>query len=693
MAKLSQEFISEAEEILEELNRELFLLDEMAAGGAFNPETVNSIFRGAHSLKGLAGMFAFTELQEFAHRLENLLDTLRLGKVTLNKTLVDALFKGCDILKALIEARAAETALPDTAPLLAEIARIMDAKPAAESTSPAQLAGIDPAMISTLSEYEEHRLNENIRIGNFVHKVTAVFELATFDTALGELIEAAKAKGEIVTTLPSGAASTADQIAFDVLVGTKASRDDLAALVKNIPNVEVTTLGYLPPAQAPAGAAAPVAAPRPAAPASADAAAKEAAARDAHADDRGPASARSASQTVRVHINKLDHLMNIVGDLVIQRSEFQRIADLVKSATEAGQIGIDLEKAIRGFGRRVNELQTGVMSTRLVPIGTVFERMATVIRQTSRALDKDVKVDMSGVDTELDKLIIEELSDPLMHIVRNAVDHGIEPADKRKAAGKDPQGTVKLDAFPEGNKVIVQITDDGGGIDAERVYQKAISQGLIDPAQSLTRAEKLDLIFLPGLSTKTEVSDLSGRGVGMDVVKNNIAKLSGLIQIDSEPGRGTKLTLTLPITLAIIKALLVESRARTYAVPIYNVLECVRIPYDRVRTIEKRATFELRERSVPLIDLGDYFRHGGEAVQAAYHYVIVVGLAEQRLGIRVDRLAGQQDVVIKPLGELLKGAPGVAGAAELGNQKTVLVLDVGRILGEVMIGHGGERAA
>jgi len=385
--------------------------------------------------------------------------------------------------------------------------------------------------------------------------------------------------------------------------------------------------------------------------------------------------------------------MNIVGDLVIQRSEFQRIADLVKSAVETGQIGIDLEKAIRGFGRRVNELQTGVMSTRLVPIGTVFERMATIIRQTSRSLGKDVRVDMTGVDTELDKLIIEELSDPLMHIVRNAVDHGIEMPDKRKAAGKDTQGTIRLDAYPEGNKVIVQISDDGGGIDAERVYQKAVSQGLLDPSQQLTTAEKLDLIFLPGLSTKTEVSDLSGRGVGMDVVKNNIARLSGLIQIDSKPGQGTKLTLTLPITLAIIKALLVESRARTYAVPIYNVLECVRIPYDRVRTIEKRATFELRERSVPLIDLGDYFKHGGEAAQAPYHYVIVVGLAEQRLGIRVDRLAGQQDVVIKPLGDLLKGAPGVAGAAELGNQKTVLVLDVGRILGEVMTGHGGERAA
>lgn len=675
MAKLSQEFVSEAEEILDELNRELFRLDGMASGDAFNPECVNSIFRGAHSLKGLAGMFGFSELQEFAHHLETLLDSLRLGRVALSKALVDALFRGAALMKSLVEARAAENALPDTAGLLAEVGRVLNAKPEQAQVSPAEQAGIDPAFTSTLSEYEEHRLNENLRTGNFVHKVTAVFELATFDTALGDLIEAAKTKGEIITTLPSGAASTADQIAFDVLVGTKISRDELAKLVAKIPGAEVTTLG--------GGTA------KPAAPAAGTGAATPAAA--PATDDR--ATARSAAQTVRVHIGKLDYLMNIVGDLVIQRSELQRISDRLKREVEAGQLAIDFDKAIRNFTRRVNELQTGVMNTRLVPIGSVFERLATVIRQTSRSLGKDVRIEMSGVETELDKLIVEELSDPLMHIVRNAIDHGIELPAEREAAGKPPQGTIRLNAYPEGNKVIVQISDDGKGIDADRVYQKALDLGLVDRNQQLTNAEKLDLVFLPGLSTKTEVSDLSGRGVGMDVVKNNIAGLSGVIQIDSKPGKGTTFSLTLPITLAIIKALLVESRGHTYAVPIYSVIECVRVPAGRVTTIERRAVFELRERSVPLIDLGSYFRHEGEPATGPYDYVIVVGLAEQRLGIRVDTLAGQQDVVIKPLGDLLKKAPGIAGAAELGGQTTVLVLDVGRILSDVMTGGHGERAA
>jgi len=690
MAGLSQEFVSEAEEILDGLNRELFKLDAMAGGAPYDPDAVNSIFRGAHSLKGLAGMFNFTELQEFAHKLENLLDALRLGKVQLAKPLVDALFKSSDLMKSLVEARAGDGPLPSTAVLLEEIRRIIEAKPEISGHSPAQLAGIDPAMLATLSEYEEHRLNENLKNGSFIHKITAVFDLMTFDTALGEVIEAAKTKGEVVTTLPSGAASTADQIAFDILVGARISRDELAELVKNVPGLVITTIGggktadAAPPPHA--------SAPKPAETARAATEEKP----ETGGDGGQQASARSAAQTVRVHIGKLDYLMNIVGDLVIQRAEFQRLAEQFKSQFDAGQAGIDFDKAIRSFTRRINELQNGVMSTRLVPIGSVFERLATIIRQTSRSLGKDVRIEMSGVDTELDKLIIEELSDPLMHIVRNAIDHGIEPAAERQAAGKPPQGLIRLNAFPEGNKVIVQISDDGKGIDAERVYQKALSLGLVDAGQPVSRAEKLDLVFLPGLSTKTEVSDLSGRGVGMDVVKNNISRLSGVIQIDSKPGQGTTLTLTLPITLAIIKALLVESRSRTYAVPIYNVLECVRIPNDRVQRIEKRAAFELRERSVPMIDLASYFRHELEApAEGAYHYIIVVGLAEQRLGIRVDRLAGQQDVVIKPLGDLLKQAPGIAGAAELGGQKTVLVLDVGRILEEVMIGgsHTGDRAA
>ncbi len=689
MGALSQEFISEAEDILGALNRELFQLDNMAGGEAFNPETVNSIFRGAHSLKGLAGMFGFIELQEFSHRLENLLDSLRLGRVKLGRALVDTLFRGSELLKSLVDAKASGQSLPSTAPLLAEIDRLMSAGPAEEILSPAVAAGIDPEMVATLSEYEEHRLNENVRSGKLIHKVTAVFDLSTFDTALGELIEAAKTKGEVITTLPSGATSTADQIAFDVIVGTAISREELATLLEKIPGLAVSTLGHH------TGAA-------PSTAQSLDGAQGLSAStpsgsqdeRSVQAEDRIGSSARSASQTVRVHINKLDHLMNIVGDLVIQKSDLQRISDRLKAIPDLGTASADLEKSIRSYGRRINELQTAVMSTRLVPIGTIFERMATIIRQTSRSLGKEVQIEMAGMETELDKLIIEELSDPLMHIVRNAVDHGLEIPTERTSVGKPTQGTVRLHAYPEGNKVIVQISDDGRGIDAENVYKKALSLGLVSADQPYTTSDKLDMIFLPGLSTKSEVSDLSGRGVGMDVVKNNIARLSGMIQLDSRSGEGTKVTLTLPITLAIIKALLVETRGRTYAVPIYNVLECVRVTHERIRTIEKKATFELRGRSVPLIDLADYLQHQGEIPESSFNYIIVVGLAEQRLGIKVDMLSGQQDVVIKPLGTLLKMAPGVAGAAELGNQKTVLVLDIGRILGDVMLGsHGGERAA
>jgi two-component system chemotaxis sensor kinase CheA len=318
--------------------------------------------------------------------------------------------------------------------------------------------------------------------------------------------------------------------------------------------------------------------------------------------------------------------------------------------------------------------------------------MTRIVRRVANEQGKLVELDIRGAETELDKLIIEDVSDPLMHIVRNAIDHGMETPEERRQSGKPERGTICLWAAQKGNHVVIEVRDDGRGIDSERVRSKAVSRGLIGPGQELSRDEIYELLFLPGFSTRDEVSDLSGRGVGMDVVKNNITQLSGMVELNSDVGQGTCMTITLPITLAIIKALIVKVAGQTYAIPINSVQETLMIETATVRTIERREVLQLRESTLPLLRLDRVFGLGREGQGDDQRlFVTVVGLADKRLGFVVDELLGQQDVVIKSLGRLLSFVRGIAGAAELGNQKTILVLDVAGLMSETlrseMAGH------
>jgi two-component system chemotaxis sensor kinase CheA len=291
----------------------------------------------------------------------------------------------------------------------------------------------------------------------------------------------------------------------------------------------------------------------------------------------------------------------------------------------------------------------------------------------------------SGGETELDKLIIEDISDPVMHLIRNAIDHGLETSADRKAAGKSEKGTIRLSSYQKGNHVVIEIEDDGKGINLDRVRRKAIEKGLIPTGATISDREAMDLIFMPGFSTAETVSEVSGRGVGMDVVRNNIAAQSGMVDIESREGVGTKVTITLPITLAIIKALLISTAGRTYAVPITSVLETLMLNRTDIRTVERREVIQLRDSTLPLVRLARFFGVAEEHDPAEL-YVVVVGVADRRLGIVVDELLGQQDIVIKSLGEVLKGIRGISGAADLGDQRTIMVLDVGGIIMEATKG-------
>lgn len=661
IGKAAKDFLAEAEEIIDQLSLDLVALSDCADGGDFNPDLVNSIFRGAHSLKGLAGMFGFTDIAELSHNMENLLDSLRLGKVSLSQNTISVLFESMELLGTLVQsAGTADRPLHDISQAVARISSCVSAVQKEETVSPLARLGLSERVLGSLTEYEEHRLLENVKKGRRIFSILASFSLATFDQDLGELTDVLKSAGEVISTLPSAGGGLESCINFEILFGSEKGSADVTALIDR-DNITVMLLGGespSPPAEMQEMATSPA--------------------------PEASMTAKSMSRTVRVDISKLDELMNIVGELVLSHSTISQLAGRMRLDGYSAS-AIELAKAAKGLERKLTELQKGVMEIRMIPVGQLFEKMARIVRKISREQGKKVELKMFGADTELDKLIIEDISDPMMHIIRNSIDHGIETPEKRIQAGKDEKGVIKLSSYQKGNHVVIQVEDDGAGIDIEKVKRKAFEKGLI-PSLDVQDREALDLIFLPGFSTSDKVSEISGRGVGMDVVRTNIAALSGMVDVESYPGEGSSMIITLPITLAIIKALIISSVGRTYALPITSVLETILVERKDVRTVEKKEVIQLRENTLPLLRLGKFFETETDGEQQENFYVVVVGAAEKRLGMVVDDLLGQQDIVIKSIGETFKGFKGISGAADLGDQRTILVLDVGGIINEAVRG-------
>jgi two-component system, chemotaxis family, sensor kinase CheA len=682
------DFAAEANEILEALGRDLLTLDHQR-GGEPDPELLNAIFRAAHSLKGLSSMFGVDRMATLAHHLEDALDALRLGKVSLTGELLDALIQGLDGLTATLhdalEARNDPEVLRRAEAVGAFLTRLSQGAQGS-ATDLLDVAGIEPSLRAVLTEYEEHRLKENIRKGLVVWKVRAAFSLDDFDVRLGQLNSALKALGEVVSTLPSAEPTGDEGIAFDIVFG---SDQPLSRIAAAVPQASVTPLANLStgPQLALESLPPPVPeSPPPSAPRDDELVPTISSPTPApFASDVG--GMRAVAQTVRVDINRLDGLMNTVGELLVIRNTLQRLAESARQTTvqpvpKAWSQGLDRET--RSLERKLDELQKALLQVRMVPLGQVFDKLARLMRRLVRESGKAAEFHMVGGDVELDKLIVDELSDPLMHLLRNALDHGVELPAARVALGKAKAGRLTLKAQQQGNHVVIEVGDDGAGMDEARIKQVAIERGVIreEQADELDRAELLNLVFLPGFSTRADVSPLSGRGVGLDVVKTNLAKLSGLIDIESSRGAGTRFVLTLPLTLAIIRALLVRSGGELYAVPLNAVLEIVSISTAELRSMERREVMSVRGQTVPFVRLSDVFEL--EATPPARQFVIVVGLAQQRLGIGVDLLEGQQDIVTKPLGGRLKQVRGIAGAAELGDRRAILVLDVASLVEELV---------
>jgi two-component system chemotaxis sensor kinase CheA len=664
--KADQEFVSEAEEILERMREDyLDLDDQRSAGSDVDPDLINRLFRSAHSLKALAGMFGLESIQGLAHHLEDILDGLRLGRVSMESPLVRLIDEAIRIFANLLESVGDEEALAAFNEPVEDLAnRIEESAKETAAGGELQSLEIDSALLRALTEYEEHRLRENIQRGRHIMLVGSTFEIMSFDEGLSELSDAIRAMGEVLSTLPAPGDTPESQIRFSLLVASDLNIAELTEAL-NFPDAEVQSVRVGGPA---AGTESKPTEPKPA-PQSLASPEVE--------------SLRSISETVRVDIRKLDELMNLVGELVIQRSSIADIASRLSARPQSARIGIELSKIHKSLDRKLKGIQSAVLEVRMVPMRQVFDKVSRVVRSLRRDLQKDVRLEVSGADTELDKLIVEELVDPLMHIVRNAIDHGIESAQDRVDLGKDAQACVKIDAFQRGNHVVISVCDDGKGIDRGALFDRAESLGLISTGAELTDREVLNLIFSPGLSTQSEVSETSGRGVGMDVVRENVMALGGAVEVESVPGRGTTISMTLPITLAIVQSLIVVVGEHRFAIPINAVHETLLIDASEIQRSEGREILDLRGDALLLRSLADEFELGLSR-SSEKQFAVIVGLGEQRIGLLVDRLDGQQDTVIKPIQGPLKNVRGFAGATELGDQGAVLVVDISTLVEDTL---------
>ncbi len=650
MSDFRDEFLSEAQEIIEALSRDLLLLDQAQKEGSSQHDLINEVFRGVHTLKGIAGMFGYARVGSLAHSLEDLLDGLRLGKVKLDAGVLDLLFEGVENFQRLL----GET---EDAPEVDMDSFQQKLGGVGEALAPAGDVlddyDIDPNVLAVLTEYEEHRLRTNVAGGVSLFRLRAHFSLTTIDSQLEDLKNRAKMFAEIITYLPSASASDGDGIDLDILLASSATYEqllealavresELAAVVRRdaLPGGGSNTAPPPPMDVIPDGTIFPSARTSTGRPPEGI---PEIEVRELSADQL---SLRSVANTVRVDIRKLDHLMNVVGELAIVRGAVARLTERIRQRPDLRAIGAEMHRMNRSFERHLETLQEGILDVRMVPLGQVFDKLARVVRQVAREHDKQVRLLVSGAETEVDKLIVEELSDPLMHLIRNAIDHGIEPPKVRELAEKHEGGTLSLNAYQKGRHVVIEIEDDGAGMNPRRLVETALRKGLIteEAAADLAPNDILGLIFMAGFSTRSTITDLSGRGVGMDVVKTNISRLGGVIDVQSEFGIGTKFTITLPVTLAIINALLVEVADRQFAIPITSVQEAILLDPAKVRMVEGREVMTLRGATLPICRLDALF--GLPRTSVERRFVVLSPADIRRIGFVVHPLIGPQHTVI-----------------------------------------------
>ncbi len=640
--EILQDFLVESFELVEKLDEDLVELEN-------NPEDLellNGIFRVAHTVKGASSFLNFDVLTHLTHHMEDVLNKARHGDLIITPDIMDVILESIDLMKALLETirdTSADAGI-DVAACVSRLDKITGGD--GEVATPEVVAAPEPVV-------EEPVIEEVM-----TEEATSEEDEIDYDNMSPDDLEA-----EIEKLLQQR--QEEDRIKREAKI---AAGEEVLAAPPEPTEASSTEETPVPKAE-------PTPAPAPTPPPSAPVVPKKEEPKAAAPAKRTPA---AVEQTIRVDVKRLDHLMNLIGELVLAKNRLIKINDDVEERYEGEEFLEELNQVVSIVSLVTTDLQIAVMKTRMLPIGKVFNKFPRMIRDLSRELDKKIDLVLDGEDTELDKSIVEEIGDPLVHIIRNSCDHGIEVPADRLASGKNETGTIGLKAYNEGNQIVIQIDDDGKGLDTDMLKNKSLEKGIITEkeADSMSEKEAFGLIFKPGFSTAAAVTSVSGRGVGMDVVKTNIEKLNGMIDIDSELGVGTSMKLKIPLTLAIIQALLVGVQEEHYAIPLASVLETVRISKDEIYTVEGRSVMRLRDEVLSLVHIGDIFEVERILDSSEHAYVVVLGLGTSKLGLIVDTLVGQEEIVIKSLGDYLKGIEGVAGATIRGDGGVTLIVDV-----------------
>ena len=635
MQEILEDFLIEAFEMIEQLDQDLVELENRPE----DLELLNRIFRVAHTIKGSGSFLNFSVLTHLTHHMEDVLNKARHGELVITPDIMDVVLESIDFMKKLLNAirdagTDANTGLDsDIANVVARLDAISKGESPQETAPVAQEAPkAEESAPQTAQEDEEELDYSNMSPEEIESEIERLLNKRQEEDKKKR--EEKKAKGEVSDV------QAPKEITETPAVATQAPKPS----------------------------------PKPAEP--------KPQAKSAPRQDDNKTLATSVEQTIRVDVKRLDSLMNLIGELVLGKNRLIKIYNDVEERYEGEKFLEELNQVVASVSMVTTDIQLAVMKTRMLPIGRVFNKFPRMVRDLSRELGKNIELVISGEETELDKSIVEEIGDPLVHLIRNACDHGVESKEERIAAGKKEQGTVELKAYNEGNHIVVEITDDGKGMDPVILKAKAVEKGIISEreADSMTDKEAYSLIFKAGFSTAKVVTNVSGRGVGMDVVKTNIEKLNGIIDVDSTYGEGTTLKLKIPLTLAIIQSLLVGVQEEYYAIPLASVIETVRISQDEIYTVENKSVLRLRNEVLPLVRLADIFGVDSVFDNAEQAYVVVIGLAENKIGVIVDFLIGQEEVVIKSLGSYLKGTEGIAGATIRGDGRVTLIVDIAAMM-------------
>ncbi|PUD81361.1 chemotaxis histidine kinase/response regulator CheAY2 [Helicobacter pylori] len=642
LQEIMEDFLIEAFEMNEQLDQDLVELEH-------NPEDLdllNRIFRVAHTIKGSSSFLNLNILTHLTHNMEDVLNRARKGEIKITPDIMDVVLRSIDLMKTLL------VTIRDTG------SDTNNGKENEIEEAVKQLQAITSQNLESAKERTKEtpqkEAKEEAKEENKENKAkTPTAENSASDNPLADEPDLDYAN------------MSAEEVEAEIerLLNKRQEADkERRAQKKQEAKQEVTPTKETPKTETPK-------APKTETKAKAD-------------TEENKAPSIGVEQTVRVDVRRLDHLMNLIGELVLGKNRLIRIYSDVEERYDGEKFLEELNQVVSSISAVTTDLQLAVMKTRMQPVGKVFNKFPRMVRDLSRELGKSIELIIEGEETELDKSIVEEIGDPLIHIIRNSCDHGIEPLEERRRLNKPETGKVQLSAYNEGNHIVIKISDDGKGLDPVMLKEKAIEKGVISErdAEGMSDREAFNLIFKPGFSTAKVVSNVSGRGVGMDVVKTNIEKLNGIIEIDSEVGVGTTQKLKIPLTLAIIQALLVGVQEEYYAIPLSSVLETVRISQDEIYTVDGKSVLRLRDEVLSLVRLSDIFKVDAILESNSDVYVVIIGLADQKIGVIVDYLIGQEEVVIKSLGYYLKNTRGIAGATVRGDGKITLIVDVGAMM-------------